>query len=84
MNDPSTIAKLLRAIAGAANAKTAGHDIILLAAADMLTTQLLPDGRNRLVQENSLIASQLSNCRKEIKQLREALLAGPTHRLSNA
>lgn len=34
----------------------------------------LPDGRDRLVQENSLLRSQLDNCNKEIKRLREALL----------
>lgn len=34
----------------------------------------LPDGRNRLVQQNSLLISQIANCNKEIKRLREALL----------
>ena len=42
-------------------------------AADLL--QLLPDGRIKLVQENSLLRSQLANCHKEIKRLREALLS---------
>jgi len=32
------------------------------------------DGRDRLSQQNSLLISQIANCNKEIKRLREALL----------
>ncbi len=34
----------------------------------------LPDGRNRLEQENSLLRSQFANCHKEIAKLRAELL----------
>lgn len=34
----------------------------------------LPDGRNRLEQENSLLRSQFANCHKEIARLRAELL----------
>lgn len=40
-----------------------------------LDLQVLPDGRIKLVQETCLLRSQLENCNKEIKRLREALLA---------
>jgi hypothetical protein len=40
-----------------------------------LDLQVLPDGCIKLVQENSLLQSQLANCNREIKQLRDALLA---------
>lgn len=32
------------------------------------------DGRDRLRQQNSLLISQIANCNKEIRRLREALL----------
>lgn len=35
---------------------------------------LLPDGRVKVFQENSLLKSQLANCNKEIRRLRGALL----------
>lgn len=34
----------------------------------------LPDGRNRLSQENGLLRSQLANCNAEIKRLRTELM----------
>lgn len=35
----------------------------------------LPDGRVKVLQENSLLRSQLANCNAEIKRLRLALLS---------
>lgn len=35
---------------------------------------LLPDGRVKVFQENSLLKSQLANCHKEIRRLRDELL----------
>ncbi|WP_315731699.1 MULTISPECIES: hypothetical protein [unclassified Bradyrhizobium] len=39
-----------------------------------ILVETLPDGRVKLIQENSLLLSQLANCNKEIKRLREELL----------
>jgi len=36
--------------------------------------ELLPDGREKLKQENSLLRSQLANCHKEISNLRDEIL----------
>lgn len=71
-NDPKTIAKLLRAISAGTMARVSGHDIIFETAA--LLIDVLPDGRERLLQEHSLLRSQLVECNKEIARLRSELM----------